>query len=48
MREALNRGWDERDSRSYLLLQQERAGVRIEERSEDVRAVLDAGPDGRD
>jgi 3-hydroxyisobutyrate dehydrogenase len=29
MTEALNRGWEERDSRSVMLLQQERAGVRI-------------------
>jgi len=29
MTEAMNRGWAERDSRSALLLQQERAGVKI-------------------
>jgi 3-hydroxyisobutyrate dehydrogenase-like beta-hydroxyacid dehydrogenase len=29
MTEALNRGWEGRDSRSVMLLQQERAGVRI-------------------
>jgi 3-hydroxyisobutyrate dehydrogenase-like beta-hydroxyacid dehydrogenase len=29
MTEALNRGWAERDSRSAMLLQQERAGVKI-------------------
>ncbi len=27
IREALNRGWGERDSQSYLALQQERAGI---------------------
>ena len=30
MTEARNRGWDDRDSRSAMLLQQERAGVEIE------------------
>jgi 3-hydroxyisobutyrate dehydrogenase len=29
MTEALNRGWEGQDSRSVMLLQQERAGVRI-------------------
>lgn len=42
MREALNRGWGNRDSRSYLLLQLERAGVTIEESRGDVAAVLAA------
>ena len=27
--EARNRGWDDRDSRSPMLLQEERAGVKI-------------------
>lgn len=40
MREALNRGWGHRDSRSFLLLQQERAGLEIEESREDVAAVI--------
>ena len=40
MREALNRGWGHRDSRSFLLLQQERAGLTIEESQEAVSAVL--------
>jgi len=44
MREALNRGWGHRDSRSYLLLQLERAGISIEEPREDVAAVLAADP----
>ena len=33
MREALNRDWGHRDSRSFLLLQQERAGIKIEEKT---------------
>jgi 3-hydroxyisobutyrate dehydrogenase-like beta-hydroxyacid dehydrogenase len=44
MREALNRGWGERDSRAYLLLQQERAGLLIDEPREDVAAILAADP----
>ncbi len=44
MREALNRGWDQRDSRSYLLLQLERAGLDIEESRENVAAILAADP----
>ena len=40
MREALNRDWGHRDSRSFLLLQQERAGIKIEEKPEDVAAII--------
>jgi 3-hydroxyisobutyrate dehydrogenase len=40
MTDALNRGWDKRDSRSYLLLQQERAGLSIKVPVEDIEAVL--------
>ena len=40
MREALNRNWGHRDSRSFLLLQQERAGIKIEEKPEDVAAII--------
>jgi 3-hydroxyisobutyrate dehydrogenase len=41
MSEALNRGWGDRDSQSFLLLQQERAGVPVFELSEeDIQAVL--------
>lgn len=47
MREALNRGWGGRDSRSFLLLQLERAGLTIEESREDVQAVIDADPASR-
>ena len=43
MREALNRGWEGRDSRSYLLLQLERAGLTIEEDRAEVAAILDEG-----
>ncbi|MBH68045.1 MAG: 3-hydroxyisobutyrate dehydrogenase [Rhodospirillaceae bacterium] len=43
MREALNRDWGHRDSRSFLLLQQERAGLQIEEKREDVAAILASG-----
>jgi 3-hydroxyisobutyrate dehydrogenase len=41
MTEALNRGWGERDSQSFLLLQQERAGVPpFELTEEEVQHVL--------
>lgn len=40
MTEALNRGWEKRDSRSYLILQQERAGLNIKVPAEDIEAVL--------
>jgi 3-hydroxyisobutyrate dehydrogenase len=42
MTEALGRGWQARDSRSSMLLQQERAGVRIAVDPDDIRAVLRA------
>ena len=45
MTEALNRGWAERDSRSALLLQQERAGVTIAVDAERLQAVLKEGND---
>lgn len=41
MTEALNRGWGERDSRSPMLLQEERAGVAIEVPAAAIREVLD-------
>ena len=41
MTEALNRGWGERDSRTPMLLQEERAGVEIKVPAEAIRAVLD-------
>ncbi|MBX3650245.1 MAG: NAD(P)-dependent oxidoreductase [Burkholderiales bacterium] len=40
MTDALNRGWAHRDSRSYLILQQERAGISIKVPAEDIEAVL--------
>ena len=42
MQEALHRDWGHRDSRSFLLLRQERAGIKIEEKPEDVAAVIAA------
>jgi 3-hydroxyisobutyrate dehydrogenase len=40
MTEALNRGWAERDSRSSMLLQEERAGVEIKIPAEKIQEVL--------
>lgn len=40
MTDALNRGWNKRDSRSFLILQQERAGLNIKVPVEDIEAVL--------
>jgi 3-hydroxyisobutyrate dehydrogenase len=42
--EAMKRGWAERDSRSVMLLPQERADVRIAENPDEIRAVLDRDP----
>jgi 3-hydroxyisobutyrate dehydrogenase len=41
--EALNRGWGERDSRVFMLLQEERAGVTITEPAEKIKEVLERG-----
>jgi 3-hydroxyisobutyrate dehydrogenase len=41
MTEALNRGWGNLDSRSFLMLQKERAGVEIKVPAEAIQAVLD-------
>jgi 3-hydroxyisobutyrate dehydrogenase len=41
MTEALNRGWENRDSRSFLLLQEERAGVDIRVPLEEIQAVME-------
>ena len=46
MTEALNRGWAERDSRSVMLLQQERAGVKIAVDAEHLQAALKEGGNG--
>jgi len=42
MTEALNRGWSQRDSRVAMLLQEERAGVKIAVPPDKIRAVLEA------
>lgn len=42
MTEALNRDWGHRDSRAFMLLQQERAGILIDVDEDDVKAVLKA------
>ena len=42
MTEALNRGWEGRDSRSVMLLQQERAGVRIAVDPERLKQATEA------
>ncbi|PYN95964.1 MAG: 3-hydroxyisobutyrate dehydrogenase, partial [Candidatus Rokuibacteriota bacterium] len=39
--EALNRGWSERDSRVPMLLQVERAGVKIAVPKEKIQQILD-------
>jgi 3-hydroxyisobutyrate dehydrogenase len=46
--EALNRGWADRDSRIFMLLQEERAGVNIAVPADDVQQVLasDQSPKG--
>jgi 3-hydroxyisobutyrate dehydrogenase len=41
--EALNRGWGERDSRIFMLLQEERAGVNIAVPADEVQKVLTKG-----
>ena len=41
--EALNRGWAERDSRIFMLLQEERAGVNIAVPADEVEEVLAHG-----
>ena len=42
MTEALGRGWQSRDSRSSMILQLERSGVKIAVDPEDLRAILRA------
>ncbi len=44
MTEARNRGWDDRDSRVAMVLQQERAGVEIAVDPADLKAALDRDP----
>jgi len=43
MTEALNRGWAQRDSRVAMLLQEERAGVKIEVPLDQIKDVLEGG-----
>jgi len=44
MTEALNRGWGPRDSRTPMLIQQERSGVKIEVEKARIEAVLKDDP----
>ena len=44
MTEALNRGWESRDSRSPMLLQLERAGLKVEVDPQRIQEVLDRDP----
>src|SRR6202171_4283290 len=46
MREACNRGWEGRDSRSVMLLEQERAGVRIAADPERVKQAAERAKSG--
>ena len=41
MTEAMNRGWEGRDSRVAMLLQEERAGVQVRSTEEAIKEVLD-------
>jgi 3-hydroxyisobutyrate dehydrogenase len=41
MTEALNRGWGQRDSRSAMLLQEERAGVDVRVPQEQIKQALE-------
>jgi 3-hydroxyisobutyrate dehydrogenase len=42
MTKALGRGWEDRDSRVSMLLQQERAGLDFAVDPKDAQAVIDA------
>ena len=42
MTEAMNRGWDGRDSRVAMLLQEERAGVDVKVPREEIQQVIDS------
>lgn len=44
---ALERGWGERDSRSPMQLQNERAGVTIKVSAEDVKKTLARGDEAQ-
>ena len=42
MTEALNRGWGDRDSRVYMVLQEERAGVQVNTTAEAIQDALES------
>jgi 3-hydroxyisobutyrate dehydrogenase-like beta-hydroxyacid dehydrogenase len=44
MTEALNRGWENRDSRAPMLLQLERCGLKVEVDTQRIEAALDRDP----
>ena len=44
MTEALNRGWNDRDSRSAMLLQEERAGTEVRVEADTIADILAADP----
>jgi 3-hydroxyisobutyrate dehydrogenase len=46
MTEACNRGWEARDSRSVMLLEQERAGVKIAADPERVKQAAERAKSG--
>ena len=46
MTEAMNRGWSQRDSRTMMLLQEERAGVEVRVPAERIKRILDDEQDG--
>ena len=44
--EALNRGWGERDSRSPMVIQQERAGIEVRVDAKRIAEALERDPPG--
>jgi 3-hydroxyisobutyrate dehydrogenase len=44
MTEALNRGWENRDSRVAMLLQLERSGVEVAVEPDRIKAALERDP----
>jgi 3-hydroxyisobutyrate dehydrogenase len=44
--EALNRGWGDRDSRSPMILQQERAGIEVRVDPNRISDALERDPTG--
>ena len=45
MTEAMNRGWGGRDSRSAMLLQEERSGTEVRVSPERIAEIVERGPD---